>query len=162
MTDGPTLLRMWPTAPTIISILALIVSACAFWYTLSARARVQAEVERYVLDGPDPHRDHVNIYNTGRAPAIILMVGAMNEARGLVAAKTMTLPGSDEPVPFPELPMSLPPQGVLRVTFSALHVGPEAGTKYGYGIIYLRPRPLRRAVRDKMIVKFEHPTAKSA
>ena len=143
--------------PVSISILSFALSCIALWHTMSARAHVQAEVERIFTMPIDssrsvPERDAVVIYNTGRVPAIILKVGAINEEGMSTSPGTMPQAGG-ESVPFPELPVSLPPQGALRVSFSAHLIDPDSAYTRGFSIVYLKPRGRRPARRSTLTVK---------
>lgn len=142
----------------LISILALALSGVTLWHTLSARPRVHPFVVRsYLKLGNAAHADgdEVVISNLGRTPAIIYDVRALDGKGGVLKTAKMPRGYEQVDVPFPDLPQSLAPGGVLKVWFSTGLAGESAGWKHGYVITYANSS-VRRRVRtepQEMIVK---------
>ncbi|MFJ2369211.1 hypothetical protein [Microbacterium sp. NPDC087665] len=144
----------------LISIVALAVSGLTLWHTLSARPRIHPFVVRNYLQfgnavHADADGDEVVISNLGRTAAIIYDVRAIDGKGGHL--KTAAMPrGHDQVgVPYPEMPQSLAPGGVLKIWFSTSLAGEEAGKKHGYLITYANSS-VRRRVRttpQEMIAK---------
>lgn len=135
------------SAGLLISIIALLVSGVTLWHTLSARPRVHAFVVRSLLQlGDIKHTDgdEVVIVNLGRTSAVIYDVRALDGKGGNLRAKVMPRGYNHEDVPFPEMPQSLAPGGVLTVWFSSNLISPEAGLEHGYRIEYANVGVLRR------------------
>lgn len=147
---------------TLISLLALLISLVAVWFTFSARPLARAAVVRWYVSESDPHDqnpvkthdgDEVTVLNIGRAPMIlkdIRVITADGKRRRTDEGKR----GPDgKRVPFPALPASVPSGDVLSAWFPSSLAGETSGVKHGYEITTLRPGGFfRRSTREAKIV----------
>ncbi|CAH0137932.1 hypothetical protein [Microbacterium foliorum] len=145
--DSPLLVVSDGGWQTLISVLALAVSAWTLFYTLTARPRVSAVVQRwtYKSGGQEvPDGDDVTVMNTGRAPVIVKSISAIGPDGAESAATKSKRGPSREVVTLPTFPLVVEPGKVLTVWMPVLLHGAEASHTHGFKINYL-VRPLFRA-----------------
>lgn len=154
--DGPLIAVPEGGWQVLISVVALLVSAGTLIYTLTARPRVSATVQRHTYRDDNgvqvPDGDDVSVMNLGRASVIVRSVDAIGpdgtESR---APKALRGP-KRETVIAPSFPLVIEPGKVVTIWMPVALYGATASYEHGFKVSHLTRALIRRQPRTRTLI----------